>query len=48
MSVSQEPVFTLPTSGPAVSVKTFLLVFSMISTNGPLNLATASTRPKRC
>jgi hypothetical protein len=48
MSVFQEPVFMLHTSGLAVSVKTFLLVFLMISTNGPPNSATALMRPKKC
>jgi hypothetical protein len=48
MSVSQEPVSTLPTSGPAVLVKIFPSVFSMTSTNGLPSSATALTRPKKC
>lgn len=48
MSVSPAPVFTPHMSAPVVFTKTFPSAFSMISTNGPPNSATGSTRPKKC
>lgn len=48
MSASLELAFTLPTFGPVVFIKIFLLASSTISTSGPHNSATASTKRKNC
>ena len=42
------PVSTLLTSALAVSIRTFRLASSTISTNGPRNSVTALTRPRSC
>lgn len=48
MSVSLAPVSTPHTSDLVVSPKISPSVSSTTSTNGPLNSATVSTRPKKC
>ncbi len=46
MNVYQAPVFTQHTYVLVASIKIYPLASLTISTNGRLNLATASTRPK--